>query len=192
MKMFNNIIDLIMSERTLTIKGSSPHYEGTVTAHFAGKISGRMEKVLVWRSDKKGWKTMELYVVDVYDKEIIDTVKGKPIDITPEFLNGYVAEPTTTDIDKIYYCDEKPPKGEPCRCYSLAQLAAGESLDVKGFTITNTGAGEAGEAVAEAQKTLSAMLGDVASAETEVKMRKAAGVASVFTHKGFQSIIAEI
>lgn len=29
-----------MSERTLTIKGSSPYYEGTVTAHFAGKITG--------------------------------------------------------------------------------------------------------------------------------------------------------
>lgn len=136
---------------------------------------------------------MELYAVDVYDKEIIDTEKGKPYDITPKFLNGYVVEPTTTDIDKIYFCDEKPEEGKPCACYySLARLATEKSLDVKGFTITNTGAGEAGEAVAEAQKTLSAMLGDVASAETEVKMRKAAGVASVFTHKGFQSIIAEI
>lgn len=186
-----------MSERTLTIKGSSPHNGGTVTAHFAGKITGRMEEVLVWSgSDKDNvWEKMELYAVDVYDKSIMFDYKGETGDITPEFLNGYVVEPTTTDINKIYYCDNKPPKGKPCTCYSLARLATEESLDVKGFTIANTAAGEAGEAgeaVVKAQKTLSAMLGDVASAETEVKMRKAAGVASVFTHKGFQSIIAEI
>lgn len=183
-----------MSERTLTIKGSSQVSKdgGFVTAHFAGKITGRMEEVSVWNDKDEVWRNMELYAVDVYDKSIMLDYKGETSDITPEFLNGYVAEPTTTDIDKIYYCDAKPEEGKQCACYSLAQLAADSSLDVKGFTITNTGAGEAGEAVAEAQKTLSAMLGDVASAETEVKMRKAAGVASVFTHKGFQSIIAEI
>lgn len=183
-----------MSERTLTIKGSSPFIGGMITsAHFAGTITGRMEEVMVWSNKNKDGEKMELYAVDVYDKEIIGTGKGdKPTDITPKFLNGYVVEPTTTDINKIYYCDTKPKGGDLCACHSLALLADEVSLDVKGFTITNTGAGEAGEAVAKAQKMLSAMLGDVASAETEVKMRKAAGVASVFTHKGFQSIIAEI
>lgn len=181
-----------MSERTLTIKGSSQvKNDGDfVTAHFAGKITGRMEEVSVWNDKDEVWENMELYAVDVYDKSVMLDYKGETSDETPKFLNGYVVEPTTTDIDKIYYCDTEPKEGKPCTCYSLALLT--KEVDPNGFTITNTAAGEAGEAVAEAQKTLSAMLGDVASAETEVKMRKAAGVASVFTHKGFQSIIAEI
>lgn len=176
-------------ERKLSIILDKAEIEGqTISARVVGNVTDEVYVV----ADGSKYNVVRLTENYATNSESPEPTQN-PFGITPDKETGeclmYIMPNTTTDAKNIMYYWHNE-KGEPKFISLYDGLGEfGELRDL--FKITNTAGNSYGEAIASANETLSALVGDIANADTEVKMTKAKLVAEVFNHKYVQSILAE-